>query len=379
MSLEHKTTYLSPEEKKDTEFVVFITGAAGYMGAMLAYEWSQRTDVSKIIALDKEPIPDLLKGNPKIHYIKGNTVDNFWEEEVRSFEPDVVVHTAWQIRTPYSKKERYRHWRWNIVGSQHIFEYALEMPSVKRLIHFSSVAPYGAFNSNTLEHFFTESESLRKTDYTYAEQKRVAEEVLKEELSYARADGNKTSVYVVRPVAITGPRGRKMRIRFGLQSALSGDLDKSSFFERIVSWLVTWVPATPKWARQYVHEDDVADIVTTLAFGYSYVGDFEIFNLCPGGPYVSSKDMAEAVGKKILPIPPFLVCFVFFLFWHISFGKIPTSPGSWRWYAYPILVDGSKVTRLFGYQYKYRSLEAFKELRGRFETFIRPLITPAKK
>lgn len=380
MALEHKATFVSTEDQKVPEKqTVFLTGGAGYVGAMLAFQWAQRVDVEKVICLDKEPIPDFLKGNPKIHYIQGNTVDNFWEEEVRALEPTVVVHTAWQIRTLYGAKDRLKQWRWNIVGSQHIFEFSFEMPSVRRLVYFSTVASYGAFSTNTLEHLFTENESFRKTDYAYAEEKRVAEDVLKEELSYARADGSKISVYVVRPAAITGPRGRKMRIRFGLQSALSGDLKNASFFERLVSFMVTWVPATKKWARQYVHEDDVADIVTLLALDSGETSSFETFNLCPPGPFVSARDMAKAVGKKIIPVPPFLIRIAFFIFWHISLGRVPTSPGGWKSYSYPVLVDGSKISRIHGYKYKYQSLEAFQNLTGRFETYIKTLVTPAKR
>ena len=372
MILEDTLTHLSPEEQKRPEKqVIFLTGAAGYVGATLAHIWSQRQDVSLIIALDKEPKPELLHGNPKIHYIQGNTVDNFWEEKVRDLQPTIVVHAAWQIRSFYGKEGNLKQWRWNVVGSQHVFEYAFEMPSVRRLIYFSTVAPYGAMSSNTLEHFFTEHEPFRKTNYAYAEEKRVVVDVLKEELTYARTDGSKVSVYVVRPVAITGPRGRKERIRFGLQSVLSGDLKRVSFSGRLISLLVTWMPATSKWARQYVHEDDVADITTILALDSNETNSFEVFNLCPPGPFVTARDMAKAVGKKFFYVAPWMVRLAFFLFWHLSFGKIPTSPGGWKSYSYPVLVDGSKITRAYGYHYKYQSLEAFSNLSGRYETFIK--------
>ncbi len=364
------------DAKKYDGAVIFLTGAAGYIGTMLAYGWVQRPDVSLVICLDKESIPDILRGNPKIKYIQGNTIDNFWEDEVRELQPTVVVHAAWQIRSMYGNEGKLRQWKWNIVGSQHIFEYAFEMPSVERLIHFSTVASYGAFKTNTLEHLFTENEPFRKTDYAYSEEKRVAEEVLKEEQTYAIAQGRNVSVSVVRPAAITGPRGRKQRIRFGLQSALSGDLKDASAWERVISMLVSWVPATKKLARQYVHEDDVVDIVTLLALDAEESHALHAFNLCPPGDFVRAKDMADAVGKKVLPVTPFMVRFAFFLCWHLSFGKIPTSKGSWRSYSYPILVDGSKIERTYGYKYKYQSLDAFKNLTGRFEIFIKSLKTP---
>ncbi len=377
MTLQDTLTHISSEELAQGKeaHIVFITGAAGYVGAMLAYEWAKRSDVSMVIALDKEETPDFLKGNPKIHYIQANTSDNTWEDEVRALQPTVVVHAAWQIRTLYGKEGKFTAWKWNIVGSQHVFEFAFQMPSVKKLIHFSTVASFGAYPSNTLEHFFTEEESFRKTNYAYAEEKRIAEDVLKEEYGYAKEAGKKISVYVVRPAAITGPRGRKMRIRFGLQSALSGDLNKSSFFERLASLLVSFVPATPKWARQYVHEDDVADMVTLLALDSKETDSYEVFHFAPPGPFVRARDMAKAVGKKVLPVHPWIVQFVFFVFWHISLGKVPTSPGSSKSYSYPILVDGSKITRMYDYKYKHSSLNAFQNLEGRYETFINNLKT----
>ncbi len=56
-----------------------------------------------------------------------------------------------------------------------------------------------------------------------------------------------------------------MRIRFGLQSALSGQLTARPI-HRMISAMVSFVPATKKWARQFVHEDDITDVTELLAF-----------------------------------------------------------------------------------------------------------------
>ncbi|MDO8604522.1 MAG: NAD-dependent epimerase/dehydratase family protein [bacterium] len=345
-----------------TGLVLFVTGGAGYVGAMLAEQFAKRPDVKEIICLDKEPEPEIFVSNPKITWVSANTSDATWQEEVCAKNPDIVVHTAWQIREMYGNKKK--QWHWNVEGSQAIFDFAFETQSVKKLIYFSTVASYGSYPENTVEHFFTEVEPFRKTDYLYAEEKRIVEENLAKKYKESKKD---KQVFIIRPAAITGPRGRYARIRFGLQSALSGTLKgQKSFVYDLISLMVSWVPVTPKWLRQYVHEDDITDIVAFFSFN-NLEGEYEVFNAAPHGKAVLGPDMAKAVGKKVLPIQPWMARVAFFFFWHITRGRIPTSRGSWKGYSYPIAVDGSKITKQYGYNYKYESGEAFVKNTGRYE------------
>ncbi len=350
---------------------IFITGGAGYVGAMLVDQFAGRPDVEALLLIDKESFPELLESHPhkdKITYIQVNLGDEGWQERVIAFAPDVIIHTAWQIREMYGKKDL--QWKWNVTGSDHVFDLAFSVPSVKKLIHFSTVSSYAAYPTNEVNHFFKEEEGFRVSDYLYAEEKRAAEAHLKEKYANAViAHGDKTpQVFVVRPAAITGPRGRFMRVRFGLQAALSGQL-KKGFIHRLISAMVSFVPVTPKWLRQFIHEDDVADIVTLLTFN-NLQGQYEVFNICPPGPAVLGPDMAKAVGKKMIAVPPWLIRIVFFIFWHMSRGRVPTSKGGWKSYSYPIAVDGSKLTRQYGYQYTYPSREAFVNVAGRYAKYV---------
>lgn len=344
---------------------LFITGAAGYVGAMLCNELSKRDDVDRIIGLDVEPMPELLAHNPKIAWIQANTADASWQEEVRTAAPDVVIHTAWHIREMYGRRNE--QWRWNVEGSQNVFRLALSLPSVARLVYFSTASIYGAYADNTIEHRFTEDEPMREEEYIYGVEKRKVEEILKEEVGKAQRDG--LVVSVVRPAAITGPRGRFSRVRFGLQSALAGKLTGNIFY-RLVSLLVSYVPATPWWVRQFIHEDDVADIVALLALDPQVRHAYEVFNIAPPGEAVLAPHMAEAVGKKVLMVRPWMVRLAFFFFWHLSRGKVPNGPGVWRFYSYPIVMDGSKLTRRYGYEYQYDSQTAFRSTRGRYESVV---------
>src|SRR3989344_5312820 len=341
---------------------ILITGAAGYVGAMLVEKFARRADVESIVGIDKEPMPDNFHNEPKLIYLHMNTVDE-WEKQARAQRPDIVIHTAWQIRELYGAQDT--EWKWNIGGSDKVFDFAFSQPSVKKLIHFSTVASYGAFPDNSTEHRYTEDEPFRKTNYLYAEEKRVEEEHLKEK--YDKSDKH-TQVSIVRPAAITGPRGRFMRIRFGLQSALAGQLS-GSFVYSMVSTLVAFVPTTPKWLRQFIHEDDVVNIIERLSFGEK-TSEYEVFNICSPSAVVYGADMARAVGKRQLPIYPWMVRIAFFIFWHLTRGKIPTGRGAWKSYSYPIAVDGSKVTSMLGYEYKYSSLDAFQYTDGGYESYV---------
>lgn len=346
---------------------ILITGAAGYVGAMLVERFAAREDIERIVGIDKEPKPESFEAISKLEYLQMNTADD-WEGIVEKSAPSIIIHTAWQIREIYGNHELT--WKWNVDGSDKVFDYAFEHANVARLIHFSTVASYGSFPTNTTEHRFTEDEPFRQTDYLYAEEKRIAEAHLHQKYQLAESERPDISVAIVRPAAITGPRGRFMRIRFGLQAALSGQL-KENFAYRLVSKMTSFVPITPKWLRQFIHEDDVAGIIERLAFGEP-AGKYEVFNICPPGDVVLGPDMARAVGKKTVTVAPWMVRIPFFFFWHLTRGKIPTARGSWKGYSYPIAVDGSKVTKKLGYEYQHAGFDAFYYTDGMYEYAVPP-------
>lgn len=351
-------------ESNGTGKTVAVIGV-GYVGEMLCDQLSKRDDVKKIIALDKEPQSEWCKSFPKVVYVQHNMADDGWQEEVAKYEPDVIILTAWQIRAMYGQPKE--QWRWNVEGSDKVFDFAFTQPSVKKLMYYSTASSYSARADNTFAHYFTEDEGFRDDDYIYAHEKKVTEENLKKKYDQAKKEGKSLpQVTVVRPAAVTGPRGRYMRIRFGLQSALQGNL-KGGFINRIVTLLTSWVPASKGWVRQFIHEDDVNDL--TLKFMLEDMPwEYEVFNITPTGEPVYADDMAKAVGKKVLPIQPWMARAAFFFFWHVTRGKIPTCPGSWRFYSYPVLMSGEKLAKV--YECKYGSKDAFQYTDGRYESEV---------
>lgn len=349
----------------DTHRTILIVGGAGYVGEMLAEQLGKRADVGQLILLDKEAQTEYGKKLPKVTYLQHNMADNGWQEQVAAYEPDTVIHTAWQIRALYGQAKE--QWRWNVEGSQKVFEFAFSSPSVKKLIYFSTASSYSARVGNTFTHFFTEAEGFRDDNYIYAHEKKVTEENLKQLFDSAQAVGKATpQVTVVRPAAITGPRGRFMRIRFGLQSALQGNL-KGGFINRVITTLTSFVPATKGWVRQFIHEDDVNDIVSKFVFE-QMAWDYNVFNITPEGEPVFAPDMASTVGKRVLPIQPWMARLAFWFFWHATRGRVPTCPGSWRFYSYPVLMSGQKLAQIYTCQHNSR--DAFRYTNGRYEDWV---------
>ncbi len=344
---------------------ILVVGGAGYVGEMLCHQLSLRSDVAKIISLDKEPQSDFSKSLDKVLYVQHNMADEGWEDVVAASQPDTIIHTAWQIRTLYGQAKE--QWRLNIDGSGRVFDFAFTQPSVQRLIFFSTSASYSARADNRFEHLFTEDEPFRDDDYLYAKEKKAAEELLYSRYQSARSAGVEVpQITVLRPAAITGPRGRFMRIRFGLQSALQGNLS-GGFLNRLIRLLTTFMPAPPGWVRQFVHEDDVNDVVMKCAFE-SVDWRYEVFNLVPVSDPVYPKDMAAAVGKRVVRVYPWMVRLAFWLFWHGTRGRVPTSAGVWRVYSYPLLMSGEKLATV--YRCLYSSKEAFAYTDGRYEEWV---------
>ncbi len=351
---------------------VLVTGCSGYVGAMIVDQLLRDENVAMIVGIDKEALDDLLTRDEnkdlmqdKFIFIKKNLSDKSWMGEAKKFNFDIVVHTAWQIRTLYGKKNL--QWEWNVGGSQNVFDFVFDKSNnIKKLVHYSTVASYGAYPSNTVEHIFKEGEDFRPSDYLYAEEKRVVENNLKEKYQAAVKHGYNGQVVIIRPASITGPRGRLGKIRFGLQSALSGTYKgTTSFIYSFLSYLTSFTPVTAKWLRQFVHEDDIVDLTVKSAF-YKFSNNYNVFNVCPPGSVMLGADMAEAVGKRAVKIHPQIIRFVFFVAWHMTRGKVPTSRSVWKGYSYPIAVDGSLISKTLDYNYKYNSKEAFTLSEGRY-------------
>jgi len=159
---------------------VLITGSSGYIGSLLVNSWLNNPKIEKIVAIDSQE-PKFLhsKKNPKIQFIKQDVADVDFDEIESGI--DAVVHAAYVIRKPYFKSSAKLQKRSNFEGAENVFNFAFKH-NIKKLIHFSTVAVYGANSENSLGRKFIESDPIRETRISYGVDKAAIERKLEEQL-----------------------------------------------------------------------------------------------------------------------------------------------------------------------------------------------------
>ncbi len=323
---------------------IFITGAAGYIGRLLIDHFLKRSDVDCIIGLDTDSMPVLYMGQARLRWVRANTRDKDWQAVVSSLCPTIVIHAAWHIRQSYFFGEKYE--KDNIEGSNQVFDFVFFTPSVRTFIHISSVAVYGALQDADERSPYTELDMPQESDYCYGRQKLEAEKTLEAKYQFlAQKNSPLPSTVIIRPTSLTGPR---------YFTASSKKISLQGLFKSI---LPIFPITRSAWGRQFLHEQDFCAIIDAIITGEDTRG-VATFNLASDGG-VAGVDIARQVHKRIVRVHPVVVRVIFFLLWHLTLGKIPTSKGGWRFFCYPLIVDGSKFRKSYGYQYRYSSQEAF--------------------
>jgi nucleoside-diphosphate-sugar epimerase len=333
---------------------VLITGAAGYLGAMLIDQLGRSNDAGKIIGIDIKDRPELAADCPKLLWIRADVAEDAWIPQVQDEAIDVVIHCAYQIRELYGRG-RGQQQRWNIGGARKVFEFALGHSSVRRLVQLSTITAYGALATNSLDRPLTEGMSLAEDTYLYGVQKKQVEDLLWQ--SYQRLRPS-THVVVLRLASVSGPRGRFGLNRYGLLSTIAGRFP-------------CLICGRSDWGRQYLHEDDIVAVLSMLANASPATG-YQVFNVSPPD-FLDAATLGRLFNKRVVVLPPALLKALFSLTWHGSRGAVTTPSGAWRMLTYPIRVDGSRLTRDHGYKYCYSSLDALIGQKGRYASSLQPI------
>jgi UDP-glucose 4-epimerase len=326
---------------------VLITGAAGYIGTMLIERLARSDGIDEIYAIDVRAQPARSSNYDRLRWIRADIADDEWVARVEGMSIDVVIHCAYQIRELYGGKRKQQE-RWNIDGARKVFEFALACPSVRRVVQLSTVSAYGALPANSLDNLFTEESPLSEDVYLYGVQKKRVEDLLWHLFRRLRPPAH---VVVLRLASVSGPRGRFGLNRYGLLSTIAGR------FPFVAC-------GRPDWGRQYLHEDDLIDVLTTFVHLPPTSG-YQVFNVSPPD-FLDATSIGQLFHKRVVTLPPLLLRALFSLLWHGTRGAVTTPAGAWKFLSYPIRVDGSRLQRAHGFEYRYSSLQALMAREGRY-------------
>jgi len=168
---------------------VFLTGATGFLGGVIARELSTRG--AHVKALARRPERDkYLKGLANLEIIPGDLSDTATLADLMQ-GCEIVIHVAAQLGGTYQVQHGP-----NVIGTRNIAQ-AASQAGVRRFVHISSVAVYGP----RIPAVLTEDTPLDPGPNPYNQTKAEAETALKE---VAQQTG--LPYTIIRPGMIYGPR-----------------------------------------------------------------------------------------------------------------------------------------------------------------------------
>lgn len=330
--------YATPER-------ILIFGAAGYVGRMICDLFCASPDVREIIAIDMKPMPDILKRKKKITWIEADLFDNSWRERIKDTEPDIAIHAAWDLDKNADEPK-------NIDVSEKIFEYCFNTPSIKKIIYLSSILPYGAVPENNKDRRFEEGEMLRENEYPYAVKRKEAEALLARLYS---ASNRTKSVFVLRLGMVYGPMGVLLGVT---HEPLLNAIRALPFI----------IDGGNDYGLQYVHEDDLIDLLAVLVFNRVPFKGYEVFNVA-AEDILSVDELATFMKKSILKMPVLFIQ-LFLVLFGSKYSKEASKKGIWKYLCYPFFVDGSKLAKKLKFELLYSTKEALRGESGRYAHLV---------
>lgn len=120
---------------------ILVTGGAGFIGSNLIYELKKLYENVNIISVDNYTSGKVENHIEGVKYIKGNTWDIKFIEEIQNFNPKYVFHFGEFSRIVLSFEKPNETFRSNTFGTQQILQYCIEKNS--KLIYSGSSAIFG--------------------------------------------------------------------------------------------------------------------------------------------------------------------------------------------------------------------------------------------
>jgi len=309
---------------------IAITGVSGLVGRRLVQALERRSDVTRIVGLDRFA-PDGLTG-PRFTFRHADVRDPDIESALAGV--DVLVHLAFQL-DPIHDEDRMR--AVNVDGTINVIE-AAERAGVRQVVYPSSVIAYGAYADNELP--LTEDSPVRGTpELNYSEHKRDVEHWLADWVAGERS----TEVCVLRLALVMGP---------GVQNFVTRILEGPRF--------TAVRDHTPP--LQFVHLDDVV-AAFEHAIDQRLTG---VYNVAAEG-WLSFDEVLALVDRRVVSVPEELAFATAERLWKLGIGEYP--PGVVAHLMHPCVLSPAKLVAT-GWQPKVTNREALQETMREHRDFV---------
>lgn len=222
---------------------IFLTGSTGFIGKYVAKKLDNGKNELLLLARD----PTLLQPSQTIHLLKGSleNISN-WSEDLKKFNPDAVVHLAWEGIPDYGAENSTRNLKYGL----NLFN-LLSKTDCKTILATGSVWEYGEQSGKLSEDLFVKPFNC----FTAAKNSLnwMGREIAKE---------NGINFIWTRLFYVYGPGQKKTSL---------------------ISYLIDCVKEkkkpeirNPKAKNDFVYVEDVADAISRLVSEYKGSGIFNI-------------------------------------------------------------------------------------------------------
>ena len=297
--------------------VIFVTGAAGFIGSHLAERLCGRGD--DVIGLDnfdafyaradKERNLAKLRSEPKFTFVEGDIRDaDVLDRIFGERHPEVVVHLAALAGVRPSLADPVRYADVNVIGTQRVFD-ACRAHGVGRLVFGSSSSVYGRDS----EPPFKESDPCLTPLSPYAATKRANELML-----FTAHHLYAVDVTCLRFFTVFGPRQRP-------------DLAIHKFAKLMAAAKPIELFGDGSTSRDYTYIDDIIDgVVAAIDQPRAGAPGFRVYNL-GGSRTTTLKQLVDLLSKALAMKP--------------TIESLPEQPGDMK----RTLADVSLARRALGY------------------------------
>ncbi len=290
---------------------ILITGAAGHVGRALVAGLGGH----EVLATDVAP-----------GYARLDVTGDDPARVIGAFRPEVVVHLA-SIVTPPRGSTREFEYRVDVRGTRQVLAACLAQ-GVRRLVVTSSGAAYGYHADNPVP--LREGDALRgNPEFAYADHKRQVEEMLAE----ARRNHPGLEQVVLRIGTVLGE---------GVENQITALFRK----KRLLAVAGADSPFVFIWTQ------DLARILIRAATE----GPPGVFNVAGDGA-MTIRDLAAAMGKPVLTLPPALLRAALAL--ARPLGLTRYGPEQVRFLQYRPVLDNRALKQVFGYTPELTSAQVF--------------------